>query len=111
MEWFPNEMAGGRRSTASRTSRPPVAPSGTTNMVASQNKPGTTGPGRKEDDPVGPLSYPQAVPIPDIPHDSAVTFEVIVFLYTSVSLALQYLNLYRSVWWLPHSYTSQSTST
>jgi hypothetical protein len=78
-------------------------------MVAAQSKPGTPGPGRKlEDDPVGPLSYPQAVPIPDIPHDSAVTFEVIMFLYTGAALALQYLNLYRSVWWLPHSYTSQA---
>ena len=33
-------MAGGRRSTASRTSRPPSAPSGTNNMVAAQSRAG-----------------------------------------------------------------------
>jgi len=101
-------MAGGRRSTASRTSRPPAAPSGTNNMVASQNKPGAVSTGRKEDDLTSPLSYPQAVPIPDIPHDSPFTFEVIMFLYTGAALGLQYLNLYRTVWWLPHSYTNQA---
>ena len=69
-------MAGGRRSTASRTSRPPAAPSGTNNMVASQHKPGSLAAGRKEDELTNPLSHPQAVPIPDIPHDSAFTFEV-----------------------------------
>ena len=56
------------------------------------------------------LSYPQAVPIPDIPHDSSFTFEVIIFFYTAASLGLQYLNLYRTVWWLPHSYTSQAVN-
>lgn len=33
-----------------------------------------------------------------------------MFLYTGVALGLQYLNLYRSVWWLPHSYTSQAVN-
>jgi len=101
-------MAGGRRSTASRTSRPPAAPSGTNNMVASQHKPGSLAAGRKEDELANPLSHPQAVPIPDIPHDSAFTFEVIMFVYAVAALGLQYLNLYRSVWWLPHSYSSQT---
>ena len=85
-------MAGGRRSTASRTARLPAAPSGTANMVASINKP--IGP-RKEDDPLVQIQYPQAVPIPDIPHDSSLTFEVIMFSYVSAALGLQYLNLYR----------------
>ena len=66
--------------------------------------------GRKDPDPACPLSYPQAVPIPDIPHDSSFTFEVIIFFYTAASLGLQYLNLYRTVWWLPHSYTSQAVN-
>jgi len=77
-------------------------------MVAAQTRAGTEG--RKEPDPACPLSYPQAVPIPDIPHDSSFTFEVIVFCYTAASLGLQYLNLYRTVWWLPHSYTSQAVN-
>merc|ERR1719290_154078 len=54
------------------------------------------------------MAYPQPVPIPDIPHDSPITFEVIVFCYTTISLLLQYLNLYRTVWWLPHSYNNQT---
>lgn len=79
-------MAGGRRSTASRTARLPAPPSGTNNMVASKTK---------EEDQELQIQYPQAVPIPDIPHDSAFTFEVIMFCYIAVSLGLQYLNLYR----------------
>jgi len=75
-------------------------------MLAAQGKPGVDG--RKDPDPGSPLSYPQAVPIPDIPHDSSFTFEVIIFCYTSAALGLQYLNLYRTVWWLPHSYTHQA---
>ena len=80
-------MAGGRRSTASRTARPPAPPSGTANMLA-------MGP-RKDDDPALPTQYPQAVPIPDIPHDSSLTFEIIMFIYVTAALGLQYLNLYR----------------
>ena len=79
-------MAGGRRSTASRTARLPAPPSGTTNMVASKGK---------EEEQELQLQYPQAVPIPDIPHDSAFTFEVIMFCYIGAALGLQYLTLYR----------------
>jgi len=93
-------MAGGRRSTASRTARPPAPPSGTSNMLA-------MGP-RKDEDQVMASQYPQAVPIPDIPHDSSLTFEIIMFVYVTAALGLQYLNLYRSVWWLPHSYSNQA---
>ena len=67
-------------------------PTDTNNMVASQTKPGTSSSGRKVDDSLRPLSYPQAVPIPDI-----------MFLYTGAHLGLQYLKLYRTAWWLPHS--------
>ena len=44
-------MAGGRRSTASRTARPPAPPSGTSNMLA-------MGP-RKDEDQVMASQYPQ----------------------------------------------------
>jgi hypothetical protein len=30
---------------------------------------------------------------------------VLVYLYSVAGLGLQYLNLYRSVWWLPHRYS------
>lgn len=53
---------------------------------------------------------PQPVPLPDIPHDSQVTFEILVYLYSLAGLGLQYLNLYRSVWWLPHSYNNNTVN-
>ncbi|XP_023337791.1 transmembrane protein 39A isoform X2 [Eurytemora carolleeae] len=90
-------MAGGRRGTA-RSTRPPVPPSPAVNPV----KPSS--PGCDE------IYPPQPVPLPDIPHDSQTTFEVLVFMYNLAGLGLQYLNLYRSVWWLPHSYNSTAVS-
>jgi len=77
-------------------------------MVAAQAKSGSESRKEQEAGSGCGLSYPAAVPIPDIPHDSSLTFEVIVFMYCMACLALQYLNLYRTVWWLPHSYTSQA---
>lgn len=47
---------------------------------------------------------PKHVPIPDIPADSELLFELITLIYTAMALGLQYLNLYRTVWWLPHSH-------
>lgn len=36
--------------------------------------------------------------------DGPLLFETILFVYTVLALCLQYLNLYRTVWWLPHSH-------
>ena len=36
--------------------------------------------------------------------------QVLVFMYSMAGLGLQYLNLYRSVWWLPHSYNNTAVS-
>ena len=46
--------------------------------------------------------------LPLMPTDGALTFEIIIFGFMFVSLLLQYLNLYRSVWWLPHSYNNNA---
>ena len=83
-------MAGGRRSTAARTARPPcVPPPGAPNLLSmAVRKP-------EDPEPLAASQYPQAVPIPDIPHDSSLTFEVTMFSYVSAALGLQYLNLYR----------------
>ena len=43
-----------------------------------------------------------------MPIDGAMTFQIIIFSFMTVSLLLQYLNLYRSVWWLPHSYNNSA---
>lgn len=35
-------------------------------------------------------------------------FEAMTFVFTLVATGLQFLNLYRTAWWLPHSYTNQA---
>jgi len=45
-------------------------------------------------------------PIPMISHDGPIVFEAFIFIYCMMALLLQYLHLYKSVWWLPHSYNS-----
>ncbi len=54
------------------------------------------------------MLYSRYLPPPDIPTDSNFTFEVIVFCYSMVAMLLQLLHLYRSVFWLPHSYNSNA---
>lgn len=51
---------------------------------------------------------PRHIPLPVLPHDSSLTFEVIMFTFTAMATFLQFLHLYRSVWWLPQSYTRYS---
>lgn len=51
---------------------------------------------------------PKHMPMPVLPHDNNITFELIMFSYTAVAVFLQFLHLYRSVWWLPNSHTSQT---
>lgn len=46
---------------------------------------------------------PRHVQLPDIPVDNNVLFELLVFIYSALVLGLQYINLYKTVWWLPHS--------
>uniref|UniRef100_T1IUB5 Transmembrane protein 39A n=1 Tax=Strigamia maritima TaxID=126957 RepID=T1IUB5_STRMM len=54
------------------------------------------------------VTMPKHIPIPDIPADSDLIFELIVFLYTLMALGLQYVNLYKTVWWLPHSHVKHA---
>jgi len=49
---------------------------------------------------------PKHIPIPGIPQDGNFAFEVIMFVFTGMTSFLQFLHLYRTVWWLPQSYTS-----
>jgi len=46
---------------------------------------------------------PRHVHLPEIPIDNTVFFELLVFIYSAMVLGLQYVNLYKTVWWLPHS--------
>ena len=50
------------------------------------------------------LVLPRHAHVPDIPMDCNVIFEALMFVFSLISLGLQYINLYRTVWWLPHSH-------
>ena len=53
---------------------------------------------------LGVLS-PKHVPIPNIPRESELWFFTIELFFSGIVCFLQFLHLYRSVWWLPQSYT------
>jgi len=94
-------MAGGKRglSRTNRTSPPPILQL----KNATQSAPLKVG---VKDE----VLSSQPVPLPHIPHDSQTIFEVLIFIYTVVAMGLQYINLYRSVWWLQHSYNHTAVS-
>ena len=46
---------------------------------------------------------PKHAHIPDIALDSNLLFEAMVFVFCLMALGMQYINLYKTVWWLPHS--------
>lgn len=48
--------------------------------------------------------------IPELPLDSSLLFEFLLFLYLLVALFVQYINIYRTVWWYPHIHPAASTS-
>ncbi|XP_056120796.1 transmembrane protein 39A [Rhinichthys klamathensis goyatoka] len=48
--------------------------------------------------------------IPDLPLDSNLLFEALLFLYLLVALFVQYINIYRTVWWSSYSQPTASTS-
>ncbi|XP_060526720.1 transmembrane protein 39A-A isoform X2 [Cylas formicarius] len=53
-------------------------------------------------------SLPKHFPFPNTPVDGEFSFEVLMYFFAMCSAGLQYLHLYRSVWWLPHSYSSST---
>lgn len=48
--------------------------------------------------------------IPDLPLENPLVFELLLFLYLLVALFVQYINIYRTVWWYPYSNHAASTS-
>ncbi|KAH0952783.1 hypothetical protein HN011_011761 [Eciton burchellii] len=109
-------MPGGRRNISSRTG--PTSRSGSTytspaNINGRSNSgERTVGSGtddRKLEDICGGKSLaPKHVPIPVVPVDGQLTFETLSLVFAVVATFLQLLNLYRTVWWLPHSYNAYS---
>jgi len=43
------------------------------------------------------------IPMPEIAVDGELFHECLMFMFAAISCALQFLHLYRSVWWLPMS--------
>lgn len=60
---------------------------------------------------VPPLEQPSApkhFPSPNIPIDGDFFFEFLMFFFSTVSSALQFIHLYHTVWWTPNSHMSQA---
>lgn len=51
---------------------------------------------------------PKHIRFPDVPYNSQLVNELMIFLYTMIATAMQFLHLYRTVWWLPDSNTNQT---
>lgn len=52
------------------------------------------------------ITIPQHPTLPDLPRGQGeLFFECTLFLYSVLALFLQYLNLYKTMWWLPNSHT------
>lgn len=49
---------------------------------------------------------PKHAHIPEIPGDTNVSFEVMLYIFGVFVMCLQYINLYKTVWWLPHSHAN-----
>ena len=50
------------------------------------------------------IRQPRHAHIPDMGLDRNMLFELFVFCFSVMCLGLQYINLYKTVWWLPHSH-------
>lgn len=97
-------MPSGRRNIGRASSNkllpPPPPPSQLLNDDT--HKPKTS---RQADNTNSRVVSPKHIPIPGIPQDGNFVFEVIMFVFTGMTSFLQFLHLYRTVWWLPQSYT------
>nr|KAF6476580.1 transmembrane protein 39A [Rousettus aegyptiacus] len=55
----------------------------------------------------GPVRHCQ---IPDLPVDGSLLFEFLFFIYLLVALFIQYINIYKTVWWYPYNHPASCTS-
>lgn len=95
-------MAGGRRNASRAPPPKPVA------LVDHELK--RLGHSADDGPPLMSITPPKHMTIPDIPRISELGFEVCMLVFSLMSLALQYLNIYRTVFWLPHSHTKYAMS-
>lgn len=108
-------MPGGRRNAASRTG--PIGRSGNTYTslanINGRNNSGERTIGNTDDKKIdeiygGKSLAPKHVPIPVVPVDGQLTFEALSLFVSIIAACLQLLNIYKTVWWLPHSYNGYS---
>lgn len=53
-------------------------------------------------------TQPKHLRFPDVSFHSEVLNELVMFAFAVIATAMQFLHLYRTVWWLPESHTSQT---
>ncbi|XP_067627803.1 transmembrane protein 39A [Eurosta solidaginis] len=46
---------------------------------------------------------PKHIPFPDYPNSSELINELVMFLFITFAAAMQFINIYRTLWWLPES--------
>lgn len=51
---------------------------------------------------------PKHIPFPDVPHNIEFVSEFSIFFFTLIAAGAQFMHLYRTVWWLPDSYTNHT---
>lgn len=54
---------------------------------------------------------PKHCHLPEIPSDPNMSFEAMLYFFGVIAMGLQYINLYRTVWWLPHSHANYALVT
>ncbi|XP_076619333.1 transmembrane protein 39A isoform X1 [Colletes latitarsis] len=105
-------MPGGRRNAASRNgqTKSQTSFSATTNVATRSNSGERVAvDDKKSEEFCEPKTLvPKHVPIPVVPIDGHLTFEALSLVASIIAASLQMLNLYRTVWWLPHSYNNYS---
>ncbi|KAK6187779.1 hypothetical protein SNE40_005729 [Patella caerulea] len=66
--------------------------------------------GEERDPNVIPLAsmvvLPKHAQVPEIPGDGNLYFESMLYFFGVIVMFLQYINLYKTVWWLPHSHSN-----
>lgn len=93
---------------ASRAAPPSPPPSGPSSPVSTQSELDSDREITYEELKFSPPPPPKHIPFPDVPQTSEIFNELVMFVYTSLAASMQFLHLYRTVWWLPDSHTSHA---
>ncbi|XP_037955343.1 transmembrane protein 39A [Teleopsis dalmanni] len=56
------------------------------------------------------IPMPKHIPFPDCSGSSEIVNELILFLFISCCSAMQFINIYRTLWWLPDSYINHTVN-